>query len=101
VTDAAPATAGIARAKAASKRRVLFASMIGTTIEYFDFYIYGTAAVLGIPEPVLRREQSNLGHSRIVRDLRAGILRAAGRFGAVRPFRRPRRAQGDSSSPRC
>ncbi|HVA93546.1 MAG TPA: MFS transporter [Candidatus Dormibacteraeota bacterium] len=30
-------------------RQVLFASMIGTTIEYFDFYIYGTAAVLVFP----------------------------------------------------
>jgi metabolite-proton symporter len=29
--------------------RVLFASLIGTTIEYFDFYIYGTAAVLVFP----------------------------------------------------
>lgn len=34
---------------AASKRRVLFASLIGTTIEFFDFYIYATAAVLVFP----------------------------------------------------
>jgi len=32
-----------------SKRRVLVASMIGTTIEFFDFYIYATAAVLVFP----------------------------------------------------
>jgi metabolite-proton symporter len=32
-----------------SARRVLFASLIGTTIEFFDFYIYGTAAVLVFP----------------------------------------------------
>ena len=30
-------------------RRVLLASLIGTTIEFFDFYIYGTAAVLVFP----------------------------------------------------
>jgi metabolite-proton symporter len=30
-------------------RRILFASMIGTTIEFFDFYIYATAAVLVFP----------------------------------------------------
>jgi metabolite-proton symporter len=30
-------------------RQVLFASLVGTTIEFFDFYIYGTAAVLVFP----------------------------------------------------
>lgn len=32
-----------------SARRVLAASMIGTTIEFFDFYIYATAAVIVFP----------------------------------------------------
>ncbi|MCF9047496.1 MFS transporter [Acinetobacter nectaris] len=32
-----------------SKNRVLLASLIGTTIEFFDFYIYATAAVLVFP----------------------------------------------------
>src|SRR6478752_7556794 len=31
-------------------RQVLFASLIGTTIEFFDFYIYATAAVLVFPK---------------------------------------------------
>ena len=30
-------------------RQVLFASLVGTTIEFFDFYIYATAAVLAFP----------------------------------------------------
>src|SRR5436190_9233986 len=30
--------------------QVLFASLIGTTIEFFDFYIYATAAVLVFPQ---------------------------------------------------
>lgn len=33
-----------------SPRRVLLASLIGTTIEFFDFYIYATAAVLVFPK---------------------------------------------------
>ena len=33
-----------------SKRRVLIASLAGTTIEFFDFYIYATAAVLVFPK---------------------------------------------------
>jgi metabolite-proton symporter len=32
-----------------TKRQVLFASMVGTTVEFFDFYIYATAAVLVFP----------------------------------------------------
>ena len=35
--------------EAGNRRRVLFASLIGTTIEFFDFYIYATAAVLVFP----------------------------------------------------
>jgi metabolite-proton symporter len=31
-------------------RQVLFASLIGTAIEFFDFYIYATAAVLVFPQ---------------------------------------------------
>lgn len=37
-------------APANSRQRVLFASLIGTTIEFFDFYIYATAAVLVFPK---------------------------------------------------
>ena len=36
-------------ARANSPRQVLFASLIGTAIEFFDFYIYATAAVLVFP----------------------------------------------------
>lgn len=36
-------------APANSRSRVLFASLIGTTIEFYDFYVYATAAVLVFP----------------------------------------------------
>src|SRR5690554_7834879 len=32
-----------------SPARVVFASLIGTTIEFYDFYVYATAAVLVFP----------------------------------------------------
>jgi metabolite-proton symporter len=34
---------------ARQSRRILLASMVGTTIEFYDFYIYATAAVLVFP----------------------------------------------------
>ena len=36
--------------KTNSLRHVLFGSLIGTTIEFFDFYIYANAAVLVFPQ---------------------------------------------------
>ncbi len=38
-----------ARARVNTPGQVLFASLVGTTIEFFDFYIYATAAVLVFP----------------------------------------------------
>src|SRR5687768_18061028 len=39
--------------------QVLFASLIGTTIEFFDFYIYATAAVLVFPQLFFPATDSN------------------------------------------
>ncbi|GGF00250.1 MFS transporter [Mycetocola zhadangensis] len=44
----APATT-VPQAPANSKSRVILASLIGTTIEFYDFYVYATAAVLVFP----------------------------------------------------
>ena len=32
-----------------SRARVILASLVGTTIEFYDFYVYATAAVLVFP----------------------------------------------------
>ena len=42
-----------------SPLRVLFASLVGTTIEFFDFYIYATAAVLVFPKLFFPASDSN------------------------------------------
>jgi MFS family permease len=34
----------------ASHRRILFASLVGTSVEFYDFYIYATAAALVFPD---------------------------------------------------
>jgi MFS family permease len=44
--SSAPATAS---APANPRSRVVVASLIGTTIEFYDFYVYATAAVLVFP----------------------------------------------------
>ena len=45
-----PSAAADASAKPANSRsRVLLASLVGTTIEFYDFYVYATAAVLVFP----------------------------------------------------
>ncbi|WP_087012557.1 MFS transporter [Leucobacter sp. 7(1)] len=46
-TSAAPETAPSAPRN--SRSRVILASLIGTTIEFYDFYVYATAAVLVFP----------------------------------------------------
>jgi len=50
MTTASMNSAPVLLAPANSAARVLFASLIGTTIEFFDFYIYATAAVLVFPK---------------------------------------------------
>ncbi|MFP7759672.1 MFS transporter [Marisediminicola sp. LYQ134] len=42
-------TAPTASAKTNPRSRVIFASLIGTSIEFYDFYVYATAAVLVFP----------------------------------------------------
>lgn len=46
-----PAVTQPASGKSANTRgRVIFSSLIGTTIEFFDFYAYATASVLVFPK---------------------------------------------------
>jgi len=48
-SSTAAATATASPAPANPRSRVIFASLIGTTIEFYDFYAYATAAVLVFP----------------------------------------------------
>lgn len=49
MTSSTSTTAEIQAVPVNSKTRVLLASLVGTTIEFFDFYIYATAAVIIFP----------------------------------------------------
>ncbi len=52
VHNAVPGTAARSAGRNGDKQttKVAFASLIGTTIEWYDFYIYGTAAALVFPQ---------------------------------------------------
>src|SRR3982751_3621614 len=45
----APVTKGAPAAPVNSRGRVIVASLVGTSIEFYDFYVYATAAVLVFP----------------------------------------------------
>ena len=49
ISKVSPTSASSNSAQVNSPARVLIASLVGTTIEYFDFYVYATAAVLVFP----------------------------------------------------
>ncbi|MCC7242346.1 MAG: MFS transporter, partial [Acidobacteria bacterium] len=49
VAEVEPFPASRAARALNSPSRILFASLVGTAIEFFDFYIYATAAVLVFP----------------------------------------------------
>ena len=75
-------------------QQVLFASLIGTTIEFFDFYIYATAAVLVFPA-CFSRVRSRSARSPPWRPLESPSSRAR-RLRALRPLWRPHRPQNDA-----
>jgi metabolite-proton symporter len=49
VSTLSPTAAPLNKGPLNSPARVLLASLVGTTIEFFDFYVYATAAVLVFP----------------------------------------------------
>lgn len=46
-------------AQGATRRRVLISSTIGSTIEWYDFYLYSTAAALVLGPLFLRRDRGS------------------------------------------
>ncbi len=73
-----------------SRNKVLVASLIGTAIEFFDFYIYATAAVIVFPHIFFPQGRSNGSNATVARHLRHRLRRAPhwlcrfGHFGVSR-----------------
>jgi hypothetical protein len=63
-------------------RRVVAGATVGTALEWYDFFIYGTAAALGLRRPVLR-SRLGVGHADRLRHVRRRLRRAPVRRDAV------------------
>ena len=87
------ASEATALAQTTPLRRVVMASMIGTTIEWYDFFLYGSAAALVFNRLFFPTYDPLTGTLLRLRHLRARLRRAAGRRHRLRPFRRPDRSQ--------
>ena len=73
--------------------RAVIASTIGTTIEWYDFFLYSTVTGLVFAKLYLPGVRSAGRHAAGVRHLCGRLCRAAGRRRDLRPLRRPHRPQ--------
>ena len=81
--------------------KIVLASLVGTTIEFYDFYIYGTAAALVFGPMFFPKSAPETQTAQRLSHVRHRLPRAARRLVSVRPFRRPDRAQVDAGRLAC
>ena len=90
-----------AQAKHSSHVKVATASLIGTTIEWYDFFLYGTAAALVFNKLFFPHFDPLAGTMLAFATFARGLRRAAAGRHRVRPLRRPDRPQVDARHSRC
>ena len=67
--------------------KVVFASLIGTAVEWYDFFLYGSAAALVFGTLFFPESDPVTGDAARVRHLRARLRRPAARRRRLRPLR--------------
>ena len=77
-------------------RRAVLASTIGTTIEWYDFFLYSTVTGLVFAKLFFPNADPLVGTLEAFAGLCGRLRRPADRGGDLRPFRRPHRPQIDA-----
>ena len=67
--------------------KIALASLVGTTIEYYDFYIFGTAAALVFGPTFFPKSAPENSDPECLSDIRSRLPCPACRLVPVRPFR--------------
>ena len=80
----------------AQLRKAVIASTIGTAIEWYDFFLYGTAAGLVFGKLFFPNEDAAVGDAARLRHLFHRLRRPPHRRCDFRPLRRSHRPQGDA-----
>ena len=76
-------------------RRAIIAATVGTTIEWYDFFLYSTMAGLVFGKLFFPNDDPTDRHAQLLRHLFRRLHRAPGRRRHLRPLRRPHRPQID------
>ncbi len=76
-----------------SQRKVLMASAVGSALEWYDFFIYGTAAALVFGDLFFPKLDPTVGTLAAFATFGVGFFARPIRRHGVRPSRRPGRAQ--------
>ena len=79
----------------AQLRKAVIASTVGTAIEWYDFFLYGTAAGLVFGKLFFPNQDRAVGDASRLRNLFHWLCRSPGRRCDLRPLRRPHWPQGD------
>ena len=76
--------ASVPAVSGADAGKIARAAFVGTALEWYDYFLFGTAAAIGFQPAVLHTMDPTAATLGSVRDVRRGFRRPAARCGPVR-----------------